>query len=77
MLDIDEHLDEHLEFNLNDREISIVKLIKENPYITYDDISTKLNISIATTRRIFSSLKKKGVLIGYKANRYDKWNLKD
>ena len=76
-LDGDEHLNEHLETNGNDREKVVIQLIKANPYITYDEVSSKLDISIATTRRIFSSLKKKGILVGYRTNRYDKWKLKD
>lgn len=74
---LNEHLNEHLETNGNDREKVVIQLIKANPYITYDEVSSKLNISIATTRRIFSSLKKKGILVGYRTNRHDKWKLKD
>ena len=74
---LNEHLNEHLETNGNDREKVVIQLIKANPYITYDEVSSKLDISIATTRRIFSSLKKKGILVGYRTNRYDKWKLKD
>lgn len=81
MLDSDEHLNEHLnehlEVNNNDRENVVIQLIKANPYITYDEVSSKLNISVATTRRIFTTLKRKGILVGYRANKYDKWKLKD
>lgn len=35
-LDGDEHLNEHLETNGNDREKVVIQLIKVNPYITYD-----------------------------------------
>lgn len=38
-------------------------MIKENPYIDYDDVAKKLNISNATTRRIFSALRKKEQLL--------------
>lgn len=74
---LNEHLNEHLETKGNDREKVVIQLIKANPYITYDEVSSKLDISIATTRRIFSSLKKKGILVGYRTNRHDKWKLKD
>ena len=77
MLDSDDHLNEHLEVNNNDRENVVIQLIKANPYITYDEVSSKLNISIATTRRIFTALKRKGILVGYRTNKYDKWKLKD
>lgn len=69
--------DEHLETNANDREKVVIQLIKANPYITYNEASSKLDISIATTRRTFSSLKKKGILVGYRTNGHDKWKLKD
>ena len=72
-----EHLNEHLKINQNDRESAVIQLIKANPYITYDEVSSKLSISVATTRRIFSALKKKGILVGYRTNKYDKWKLKD
>ena len=77
MLDSDDHLNEHLEVNNNDRENVVIQLIKANPYITYDEVSSKLNISVATTRRIFTALKRKGILVGYRTNKYDKWKLKD
>ena len=81
MLDSDEHLNEHLnehlEVNNNDRENVVIQLIKANPYITYDEVSSKLNISFATTRRIFTALKRKGILVGCRTNKYDKWKLKD
>lgn len=80
-LDSDEHLNghlsEHLDINKNDRENVVIQLIKANPYITYDEVSAKLNISVATARRIFSALKKKGILVGYRTNKHDKWKLKD
>lgn len=52
-------------------------MIKNNPYNTYDDISLKLEVSIATVLRIFSSLKKKGIIIGSRENKHDKRTLKD
>ena len=74
---LNEHLNEHLDVNENNRENVVIQLIKANPYITYDEISAKLNVSVATTRRIFSALKKKGILVGYRTNKHDKWKLKD
>lgn len=77
MKPLNEHLNEHLDVNENNRENAVIQLIKANPYITYDKISAKLNVSVATTRRIFSALKKKGILVGYRTNKHDKWELKD
>ncbi len=76
-LNQNEHPDEHLEIKATDRENFVIQMIKDNPYITYDDVSTKLGISIATVRRIFSALKKKGVIVGYIENKHDKWSLKN
>lgn len=52
-------------------------MIKNNPYTTYDDISLKLGVSVTTVRRIFPSLKKKGIIIGSRENKHDKWTIKD
>ena len=71
-----EHLNEHLEVKATDRENFVIQMIKDNPYITYDDVSSKLGVSIATARRIFSALKKKGIIVGSRANKHDKWQLK-
>lgn len=60
-----------------DRENFVIQMIKDNPYITYDDVSLKLGVSIATVRRIFSELKKKGIIVGYRENKHDKWTLKN
>ncbi len=76
-LNQDEHLNEHLEIKATDRENFVIQRIKDNPYITYDDVSAKLGVSIATVRRIFSALKKKGVIVGYRENKHDKWTLKN
>ena len=41
-LDCDEHLNEQLGTNGNDREKVVIKLIKSNPYISYDEVPLKL-----------------------------------
>lgn len=63
---LDEHLNEHLEVNLNDRENVVIELIKADPYITYNEVSAKLNVSTATTRRIFSKERHIACLINEK-----------
>ena len=72
----DEHPDEHPEFSNRTREEIIIELIKTNPYITYDEIALKLGISVATVRRTFVSLRKKGI-IANRINQHDKWTLKN
>ena len=78
---LDEHLDEHLgeqsKVKTSDRENLVIKMIRDNPYVTYADVSSKLGVSIATVRRIFSALKKKGIIVGSRENKYAKWMLKD
>lgn len=78
---LDEHLDEHLgeqsKVKTSDRENLVIKMIRDNPYVTYDDVSSKLGVSIATVRRVFSTLKKKGIIVGSRENKYAKWMLKD
>lgn len=76
-LNQNEHLDEHLEMKALDRENFVIQMIKDNLYITNDDVSLKLGVSIATVRRIFSALKKKGIIVGYRENKHDKWTLKN
>lgn len=72
----DEHPDEHPEFSNRTREKIIIELIKTNPYITYDEIALELGISVATVRRMFASLRKKGI-IANRINQHDKWTLKN
>ena len=55
---------------------NIIKMIKDNPYVTFEEVADELNISIATVRRIFSRLRKKGI-IESRINQYDKWCLKE
>ncbi len=75
-LNQNEHPDEHPEFSNRTREEIIVELIKTNPYVTYDEIALKLGISVATVRRTFVSLRKKG-LVANRINQHDKWTLKN
>ena len=67
---------EHPEFSNRTREEIIAELIESNPYITYDEIALKLGISVATVRRTFASLRKKGI-IANRINQHDKWTLKN
>ncbi len=55
---------------------NIIKMIKDNLYVTFEEVADELNISIATVRRIFSRLRKKGI-IESRINQYDKWRLKE
>ena len=75
-LNQNEHPDEQLEMTAIDREKLVFQMIKDNPYITYDDVASKLGVSIATVRRTFSALKKKGIIVGSRTNQHDKWQLK-
>lgn len=60
---------------LNDSEIKTLNLIKTNPKITRQDISTVINKNIRTVQRITNSLVKKGYLIRVGKNRFGYWEI--
>ncbi len=49
--------------NISDREFEILKLVANNQHITYDGVAERLSISKATVKRVFQSLKEKGLVI--------------
>lgn len=61
---------------LNDEEIKILQLIKENPSITQREIQEKTDISMGTIKRILPRLQKKGVLERIENKRSGKWVIK-
>ena len=67
---------ENLELDIITKEKIVIGMIKENPYVTFEDVADKLNISITSARRIFRTLRKKGI-IESRINQYDKWRLKE
>lgn len=54
-----EHLDFYFEPTNEESENIVIELIRSNPYITYEEVSSKLNISVISSRRLFDSLKQK------------------
>ncbi len=71
----DEQADEQAETKQNTRESAVINMIKRNPYITYEEITGKLGVSVATARRLVSSLRKKGIIISNRINQHDKWEI--
>lgn len=61
---------------LNDEEIKILQLIKENPSITQREIQEKTDISMGTIKRILPRLQKRGVLERIENKRSGKWVIK-
>lgn len=76
-----EHLNEHLDFDFklskDEKENIIIELVKSDPYITYEEISSRLHISVMSTRRLFNSLKEKGIILNNRTNRHEPWILKE
>ena len=59
------------------RESLIIKYIKNKHYVTYKETAIRLNVSTKTVKRIFDTLKKKGILLSNRKNQYDKWTIID
>ncbi len=55
------------------RETKILDLIKENPYITADQLSSEMGISIRTIKNIFKAMKENGRIKRVNGKRYGRW----
>ena len=60
---------------VNDTVNSILKLIKENPFISYDEIAKSLKKSRATVSRNIAELKKRGIIERIGADKNGKWQV--
>ncbi|MEM5594647.1 winged helix-turn-helix transcriptional regulator [Niallia circulans] len=49
---------------MNDKEIFILQLIKENPFVTQNEIAEKMGLSRSAVAGYISSLTKEGKLLG-------------
>ncbi len=52
---------------------SVLRIIRDDPKITQKDIGTRLDISIATVKRLMSSLQKSGKLQRKGSSRKGSW----
>ena len=58
---------------INDREISVLRIIKGSPYLKREDLAKKANISLATLKRVLYELRKKGFLTRTGSNKRGQW----
>ncbi len=70
------HIADIVNDTVNDTVNSILKLIKENPFISYDEIAKSLKKSRATVSRHIAELKKQGLLERIGADKNGKWLVK-
>lgn len=66
----------HINDTVNDTVNLILKLIKENPFISYDEIAKLLKKSRATISRNIAELKKQGILERVGSDKNGKWQIK-
>ena len=66
----------HIADTVNDTVNSILNLIKENPFISYDEIAKSLKKSRATVSRSIAELKKQGLLERIGADKNGRWQVK-
>lgn len=58
-------------------EREIVRLIKENPFITQKELQQKTGISLGTVKRILPRLQENGILVREGGKRFGKWIIKN
>ncbi len=63
--------------NISDREFEILKLVANNQHITYDGVAERLSISKATVKRVFQSLKEKGLVIRCGSDKTGYWKIQN
>lgn len=54
-----------------------VALLQENPSITLAEAAARLGVSLATARRLFSSLKKEGMILKSRGSRHGSWVVRE
>ncbi|MEG0900275.1 MAG: ATP-binding protein [Oscillospiraceae bacterium] len=57
--------------------VLVLQLIRENPSIKQQEMKTKMNVSIATVKRLMSELQKDGRITRMGSNRSGKWQIND
>jgi len=70
------HINDTVNDSVNDTVNLILNLMKENPFISYDEIAKNLGKSRATISRKISELKKNGIIERVGADKNGKWKLK-
>ena len=62
--------------SLADKEITIYRIVKRNPDITYLRLAEESGVSKATAERIMKSLKEKGIIIRVGSDKTGHWETK-
>ncbi len=57
------------------KEVRILKILKENPYIKSDDLALQLNVSVRTIKSIMSTLEKDGLIERVNGKRFGYWRV--
>ncbi len=60
---------------LSETQVAILTLIKENKYITTNEISDKLNKELSTIKKSIKVLKDAGILVRIGTNRTGYWKI--
>ena len=68
---INEPINEHL----SNRQIAIIMAIKEQPFLTRNDLAKEVGVSLATLKREISILRKKGYIDRGGSNKNGQWLL--
>lgn len=58
-------------------ELEIIRLIRENPSITQNEIQKKTGISLGTIKRVLPKLQEKGMIVREGGKRFGKWVIKN
>ena len=69
-----EPLDGPKEDLLNEK---IIRLLRDNPHATYDDLVTELNVSRSTIKRAMSNLVNGGYIVRVGGKRYGHWRMRE
>jgi predicted HTH transcriptional regulator len=63
--------------NKLNHEMQLLKLIREEPELTYKQIGERLAISVSTVKRIITKLQKNGIVIRVGSTRKGKWLIQE
>lgn len=73
--DINVQKDKHVDKNLNNTEVEMLNSIKENPYITNEELSKKFDLSMRSIARLIANLKNKELIRRVGSNKGGYWKV--
>lgn len=71
----DEPINEPINNTLSNRQIAIIKAIKEQPFLTREELAKKIGVSLATLKREITILRKKYYIGRDGSNKNGQWLL--